>query len=592
MTQNKSGSFFKVDNFNFYTNFNYPALNKTRNEIRLLRVDALGRDKHELISNVPVQESPKFSALSYVCGSPKNPVAINVNGHDFNAFANLAAAIDDVRGCWQTSFPGRKLLLWTDQICINQNDDDERSHQVSMMRETYSNAEMTLVQLPASLDTGYDFETWSQGKRWFEGRLQELILAKFSGDGPQFEAYDKYQLIADSPKFATDTIVAWQELFALASSKWWSRAWVFQGFLASPTVYFLWKPFLVPWEDIHDLWNRYVRRSGLLEHWMVHAEFQIESQEAVLRRHFHLKGLSNFCSEGCNYCGAQEFFRYQQLECEVPELCNICDRRLDQALGRQISIVRDVNGIRHKFNKHYEGFRIILQTKENPAYFPARLDTFLFQSRYRETSEARDRIYAYIGLMGPSCSMIPSYRKPLNSILCEAAREIIENSEHLNILSATAELDRVSPPNDPLPSWVPAWTKIDWADPIWKPRMDPCCFGHIAASKPVVKFLPDELGRENRVLLARGIKVDVLEKITSKAQLAAFSGPLESVSICSTLFAQPGDEVWALCGASKLHVFRRTEHRAKLVSEAYVLGGLGEVRSQIDNFILQDIEIE
>jgi hypothetical protein len=45
-------------------------------------------------------------------------------------------------------------LIWFDAICINQNDQEEKTHQVRMMKETYENACRVIIWLDRDW-TGY-----------------------------------------------------------------------------------------------------------------------------------------------------------------------------------------------------------------------------------------------------------------------------------------------------------------------------------------------------------------------------------------------------------------------------------------------------
>ena len=93
-----------------------------------------------------------FSAISYYAGDPRSTAEIIVNGFAFNAFKNLDSAIRDLASNWERDYPARELILWTDQICIDQSNAPERSHQVGFMREIYQQAEHVFVHLSVSDD--------------------------------------------------------------------------------------------------------------------------------------------------------------------------------------------------------------------------------------------------------------------------------------------------------------------------------------------------------------------------------------------------------------------------------------------------------
>lgn len=86
---------------------------------------------------------PEYIALSYQWyegGDSTKRDSILVNGARVAITTSLAEAL------WYTSQSSRKLI-WADQICINQRDVEERSHQVQQMGKIYASAFMVHVWL-------------------------------------------------------------------------------------------------------------------------------------------------------------------------------------------------------------------------------------------------------------------------------------------------------------------------------------------------------------------------------------------------------------------------------------------------------------
>jgi hypothetical protein len=108
-----------------FCSIEYKTLDKDWEEIRLLKIDGLAPNSHQLIDKVSLKNSPRYWALSYYSGSSSKAIRqVQVNNRPFNAFINLAVAIDLVRIAWrnrqaQQNSPRRAepLVLWTDQIC-------------------------------------------------------------------------------------------------------------------------------------------------------------------------------------------------------------------------------------------------------------------------------------------------------------------------------------------------------------------------------------------------------------------------------------------------------------------------------------------
>lgn len=133
----------------------YYPLDPSNREIRLLtsfRVDRKDRVECKLMT-VPLRCCPPFTALSYVWGEDADRVPIWVNGQTFQATKSLASALKHIPRHWKSKFPGRngaELWVWADAVCINQSDSNERAHQVQLMRDIFSGAELVMCWLPSA----------------------------------------------------------------------------------------------------------------------------------------------------------------------------------------------------------------------------------------------------------------------------------------------------------------------------------------------------------------------------------------------------------------------------------------------------------
>jgi hypothetical protein len=79
----------------------------------------------------------EYDALSYCWGQPGGSEVLSINGEDFDITESLSGALRQFRTL-QNDQPTRKI--WVDAVCINQRDNDERSHQVALMRDIYANS--------------------------------------------------------------------------------------------------------------------------------------------------------------------------------------------------------------------------------------------------------------------------------------------------------------------------------------------------------------------------------------------------------------------------------------------------------------------
>jgi hypothetical protein len=164
-------NFYTPANESFYTAQPYTRLNQKLKEFRLLRVfpkrpywqhyetrpnwdasHASRLDRNQCLIACEIEKTSlarigdNYATLSYCAGDPQKTAVVLVDGIPFNAFANLEHAIDRLLAHWSSIHPeGESLLLWADQISINQSDKDERSEQVQIMRDIYRRSAETYV---------------------------------------------------------------------------------------------------------------------------------------------------------------------------------------------------------------------------------------------------------------------------------------------------------------------------------------------------------------------------------------------------------------------------------------------------------------
>ncbi|KAK2779643.1 heterokaryon incompatibility protein [Colletotrichum kahawae] len=113
-------------------------LDPDRREIRLVRLrqprttsDLLALELRKVSLD---EEGTSYNALSYVWGSSIETEQIEINGQPFCVTQNLYDALE------QLEMNSVSSWLWIDAICIRQSDLVEKTHQVGMMRDIFSNA--------------------------------------------------------------------------------------------------------------------------------------------------------------------------------------------------------------------------------------------------------------------------------------------------------------------------------------------------------------------------------------------------------------------------------------------------------------------
>lgn len=244
--EEKFDNFYSPQNTQFYSKFKYAHLDPKTPSIRLLRIPPppsfdIANQTHpihcELLDNISLSDiEGKYTTLSYCAGDPKNTEAILVNGVEFNAFANLGHALRQARFFWKDRYQDTELLLWADQICIDQSTPSERSHQVSMMGKIYSSCKEVLVCLSQEVDDTGGF-TWL--RQYMDCAVPVL---KTRSNSPVLvgsyleDPHDVWPAEMERSEY--------RQSFAgfintILKSQWWRRIWIRQEFILPPKATFM-----------------------------------------------------------------------------------------------------------------------------------------------------------------------------------------------------------------------------------------------------------------------------------------------------------------------------------------------------------------
>ncbi len=91
--------------------------------------------------HVHLDEDPEYSALSYVWGSGTDRSKIECNGGEAEVTKNLEEALKNLRHDSELRY------LWVDALCINQQNVEEKDHQVALMKDIYAYAKEIIMWL-------------------------------------------------------------------------------------------------------------------------------------------------------------------------------------------------------------------------------------------------------------------------------------------------------------------------------------------------------------------------------------------------------------------------------------------------------------
>jgi hypothetical protein len=189
------------------------------------------------IVHANLDDNPAYVALSYVWGALDPCVPVLIGDKEFLMVTfNFMEVLFRISGADTPTDKGNTTqLFWSDQLCINQYDADERSAQVAMMRLIYSEADSTKLWL------GEEDEVAKQAFSLI--RCFESIDLDTPPDLLNFTGMDSNDIrgrFSAAFPHAVDSIppksdLRWKALFLFLDRPWFSRIWVFQEAILSST---------------------------------------------------------------------------------------------------------------------------------------------------------------------------------------------------------------------------------------------------------------------------------------------------------------------------------------------------------------------
>jgi hypothetical protein len=210
------------------TTYPYSRLDLAKNSIRLLTIQGggpFGDVICRLFESYPDQDrGPAFQALSYHWGDVEHdphPDAfmprVLVDGCQVKMTESLYAALRQIRHL------DHDVTLWVDAICINQEDPEEKGHQVSYMRDVYKGAEEVLIWLgPGNGDTDSLLESIS----WIDAKATET---QSGGNAEDWATLCRRSLTQRPRGLVLDGgSREAQALAELLARPWFTRIWVLQ----------------------------------------------------------------------------------------------------------------------------------------------------------------------------------------------------------------------------------------------------------------------------------------------------------------------------------------------------------------------------
>ncbi|KAK0619562.1 heterokaryon incompatibility protein-domain-containing protein [Immersiella caudata] len=355
-----------------------------------------------------LDDPPPYKALSYAWdnGINHNNALLRCNGVELSISWNLHGALRRLRHA------SRPVHVWVDAICINQKDDNERTHQVQMMRDIYERSEEVSIWLGAAQENdmmGGDvlpeltpeappYVDW-QGKDIEQDKAlwEAFVVRQKSHQDTMdiryrdiFGAFCILWLLSVGVEAAHiihlrhigQSITILNGLDAIMEQSWWTRTWVLQETIVATKA-------VVYYGDLSAPWDMF-------------------AGAAIA---YSSKKLAN------------------SIESAYPYI---------RSLSRFSSTVGEMEGVRSAWN---DRGRLVT------------LLTLLRRFRARQTTDPRDKVYALLGIVQSwegQERIIPDYGLDPQQAFHKTAVAAIKLTQSLEALIGT--------PGNPNTSWVTDWS--------------------------------------------------------------------------------------------------------------------------------------
>jgi hypothetical protein len=214
-----------------------------------------------------LEELPVYEALSYTWVSSgkiwisNSPTPIVCDNADLHIPKSLETALRHLRN------PQESRIIWADAISINQQDDDEKTHQVRLMREIYRRARRVMIWLGPESKSG-------PGEIALD--LVPHLAAACKEPTPVaqqlHQSADIRQLmqlgsqVLNSHGIQDNDFTAYTAFFELLGAPWFTRTWIVQEAAMASNAVLLCGTKSVLWVDFLDAFAYSIKQPGLMNY--------------------------------------------------------------------------------------------------------------------------------------------------------------------------------------------------------------------------------------------------------------------------------------------------------------------------------------
>lgn len=232
--------------------------------IRLLELCPVPDNNDELyckLYSAPITDLPRYSAVSYAWGENTKTHSIRIVDYDraktsteeglqhkhvHTSILPITSSLDTCLRQFRTYKELRLTPLWIDQVCINQDDDEEKSCQIQLMKQIYSSSNEVYAWLGLDADGSDEVIQafcqvaecmWDSGlfggkrsTKWFPAP-RAIFYNRI--ETPEVQALLRKVIPIVVPLLAEKKILAWYK------RRWFSRIWTIQEFCLNQYTFFV-----------------------------------------------------------------------------------------------------------------------------------------------------------------------------------------------------------------------------------------------------------------------------------------------------------------------------------------------------------------
>jgi len=192
-----------------------------------------------------LDEPPPYEALSYAWGDSKERYPIRCGNGSLEVTDSLLAALRRLRDV------SAERVLWIDAICINQQDDMEKGHQVQQMAEIYSRASRVLIWLgeeTESVPAAFEAIRWT--RTLFPDGAAFITVVKMPPEQIREYHQRNQNYLASGEMIRISKM--WEPVFELGLRPWFTRKWIVQEVVSGQHGLIICGPYTLPWNIFED----------------------------------------------------------------------------------------------------------------------------------------------------------------------------------------------------------------------------------------------------------------------------------------------------------------------------------------------------